>query len=116
MSEKPKVGYWVDGRFIALKRGFKKAKVRKPIPKMSSKRRLESRIYSKKRKAFLAENRVCHVCQKNGELRNSEDVHHTKGRLGGGYLDESTWLAVCRPCHMWIHEFPSAARARGLIK
>ena len=109
-------GYWCDGRFIALKRGFKKAKARKPIPKMSSRRKVESRIYAKKRRAFLAEHRFCQICQDNGELRNSEDVHHIKARLEGHYLDESTWLAVCRPCHNWIHEFPSAARARGLLK
>jgi hypothetical protein len=43
------------------------------------------------------------------------DIHHSKGRTGKNYLDESTWIAVCRPCHQWIEENRREAERMGLI-
>lgn len=99
----------------------------KPRP-TSPKRQRESREYSKKRKAFLASKRFCEgkrfvgVCSENfvGQAIHScfnrpQDVHHKAGRLGGNFLNESTWLPVCRTCHDWIHAHPKEARALGLL-
>ena len=36
-------------------------------------------------------------------MLKATDVHHMKGR-GKYHLDTTTWLAVCRNCHMWIEE------------
>jgi len=35
-----------------------------------------------------------------------------KGR-GKYHLDTTTWLSVCRSCHMWIEENPDAAEQFG---
>lgn len=45
----------------------------------------------------------------------SNDIHHVKGRVGSNYLDESTWLAVSRFSHDWIHSNPKRARELGLL-
>jgi len=79
---------------------------------MSAKRTAAARIYAAKRKKFLAARPTCEVCK----TRSSVDVHHTAGRAGENYCDEATFLAVCRQCHEWIHEHPSEARSRSLLK
>lgn len=78
---------------------------------MSDKRRAESRLYFAQRSVFLTARPACEVCK----AKPSRDVHHAAGRIGGNYLDEGTWLAVCRGCHDEIHRNPSAAREAGLI-
>jgi len=42
------------------------------------------------------------------------DVHHRKQR-GKHYLDESSWMAVGRLSHIFIHNNPSIARSLGLL-
>lgn len=106
---------WFDslGQYHAGRTIF--GKLRKPIPKMSARRKVQSRIYSKKRRAFLRSHPYCelHVnCGGNPAV----DVHHVKGRLQGNYLDETTWLAACRSCHDWVHSHPSKAREIGMLK
>lgn len=98
-------------RYTPLKRTPLFRGNRKPIPRVSSRRRSENRIYSAKRKEFLAARPTCEVC----DLAPSRDVHHKAGRLGGNLNNEATWLAVCRGCHDWIHVHPSQARAQGLL-
>jgi hypothetical protein len=38
-----------------------------------------------------------------------------KGR-GKYHLDTTTWLALCRSCHMWIEENPDASEEFGYTK
>lgn len=85
---------------------------RTPLRKVSAKRQRELKVYSKLRAEFMESRPVCEVC----ESRPSKDVHHTKGRLGGNYLNVSTFKAVCRYCHLWIHAHPSLAREKGLLQ
>lgn len=89
------------------------AKIRKRIPRMSKKRQRDSRLYNKNAKAFLDRHRNCQVerC-----IRRSTQVHHTAGRRGTNYLDETTWMAVCLPCHDEIHRHPKWAMAKGYLK
>ena len=105
-----------------LKRGEKRPKQKKRIRPMSKKRARENREYLKRRKAFLETKRICYA----GPFLDhwgvphdchiaAKDVHHRAGRLGGNFLDESTWLPVCRPCHDWIHSHPKEARQLGLL-
>lgn len=95
---------------------------RTPIKKVSSKRRVESRIYSAKRKAFLTARPWCEICieedreSASGRVLGSQDVHHVCGRLGGNFLNETTWMALCRKHHDWIHTHPSKAREKGWLK
>jgi len=53
------------------------------------------------------------ICQKCGEAR-ATDVHHKFGR--GKFLnDVSTFVALCRSCHDWVHAHPKEAREAGLL-
>lgn len=88
----------------SLKRG-------KPINNVSERRKLALYEYGKKRKKFLAARPVCECCKK----KPSRDVHHKKRRHSGGLLDETTWCALCRQCHMDVHARPKEAREAGFL-
>lgn len=101
---------------------------KKPLNRMSAKRKKDSRTYREKRKAFLKSNPYCQACKRDdiwrddgssggvgfGFRRCSQQIHHTLKR-GKHYLDESTWIAVCCQCHRWIHSHPKEARKLGLL-
>lgn len=78
---------------------------------MSAKRQAAAKEYATKRTAFLKSKPACERCQR----RPSRDIHHKAGRHGTNYLDESTWAALCRYCHMEIHDHPSEARRTGWL-
>jgi hypothetical protein len=87
------------------------------IPQVSSKRKKKDLEYSKLRKRFLTDNPLCMV-KVNGCGHGATDVHH---KFSGSdrdtyYLVQSTWLAVCRNCHDWIHAHPKESRAFGYLK
>lgn len=86
---------------------------RKPIRKVSKKLARENRKYSTLREQFLEANPECMAKLKNcrGE---ATDVHHQKGRIGDNLLDTDSWLAVCRPCHLFIESHPLKAKELGL--
>ncbi len=70
-----------------------------------------NREYSKLRKQFLSERSVCRAKIHNCSIQ-ATDVHHMKGR-GKYHLDTTTWLPVCRNCHMWIETNPEDAKELG---
>lgn len=86
---------------------------RKPVKRFSKKRKRENKSYSVFRKQFLEEHPECEAKLKmcRGE---ATDVHHRAGRVGDNFLDTDTWLAVCRPCHLYIESHPTAAKQLGL--
>lgn len=89
------------------------------MKQISDRRRAQLAIYSAKRRAFLKAHPVCQVSRYIPGLNpkaRSRDVHHVAGRYGGAYLDETTWLAVSRQAHDWIHSNPRQARKRGWLK
>lgn len=78
------------------------------------------RVYAKKRKAFLEAHPFCMVSPVlkglwDGLFVSATDIHHKAGRLGKNYLDESTWMAVSREGHDFIHRNPKIARERGWL-
>ena len=91
-------------RSSGLKR---KTRLRKESPKRAGERAL----YMVKREKFLKANPLCQACFEVAAV----DVHHVHGRLGENYLNEKTWLAVCRTCHERIHTNPSWARDNNLL-
>lgn len=100
--------------------GFKprqKPMKRTPLRRVSKKRRAEAVIYNAKGKGFMEANPLCNACWKIfGRLPYpSTDRHHAALR-GPNYLNEETWIAVCRECHDWIHSNARAARVLGLLK
>ena len=83
---------------------------RTPLKRVSARRRKEGARYTSARRVFLKDRPTCECCM----AKPSQDVHHKKGR-GQYYLDEETWMAVCRACHVRIHEYPKWARREGFL-
>jgi hypothetical protein len=84
------------------------------IPQKSKKRIIEDAKYSVFRIEFLGkpENKICPITQKP-----TTEVHHKySGKDRAKYfLDVSTWLAVSREGHNWIHDNPKQARELGYL-
>lgn len=55
---------------------------------------------------FKLKHPICGVCHQ----KPTEDVHHSRGRLGSLLCDQEWWVPVCRVCHDWIGSNPNAAR------
>jgi hypothetical protein len=85
-------------------------KPKKPIPKVSPKRKATMKEYKKVRVEYLSAHPICQV---DGCKRFATDVHHRKGRLGHLLCDVTHFLAVCRPCHQHIEIAPSWATENG---
>ena len=86
-------------------------------PRVSAKRAKKDAEYSKLRQRYLTDNQLC-VIKVAGCTNGATDIHH---KFSGSnrdtyYLVQSTWLAVCRACHSWIHENPEKARILGYLK
>jgi hypothetical protein len=91
----------------------KPPKVRKAIRPMSKKLSKERDTYRQLREEFLKqpENMFCAVYPSIP----SEEIHHSRGRHK--YLnDVSTWIAVSRVGHDWIHANVALATERGFMK
>lgn len=100
-------------------------KAKKGLNKRSKK--MES-AYEKRRpfvEKVLKERPLCEACRvfaaHDGKAtfnqHMSRDVHEIVRRSqGGSILDESNVLAVCRPCHMRIGNYPQLAFDLGLAK
>lgn len=92
-----------------------KLKNLKPINKVSDKKKIEDLKYRVLKIEFMGkdENKVCPVSG-----YPATEIHHTfcgKDR-SKYYLDTTTWIAVSRDGHNWIHDFPKEAREKGLLK
>ncbi len=98
-------------RKTPLMRGKTAFKQRKPMKRVSSRRRKENALYSRLRMDFLEENEFCEVCLSN----RATEVHHKLGRTGKNYLDKSTWVPICRNCHIEIEDNKREARVRGRL-
>lgn len=93
-------------------------KPRKALKKVSSARAIAAKVYTAKRRVFLAENPMCQahgIIWPGLPIPPADDVHHVAGR-GLNYLRVETWLAVSRTAHDWIHAHPNTARILGLLK
>jgi hypothetical protein len=112
-------------------------KRKSPLKKQGKKRAVANKLYSVKRRDFLYLRPICEVWVElaNTDTRASnllkeaifdeeisyrpvysDDVHHKEGRAGERFLDESTWMAVSRKAHSWIHAHPKQAREMGWLK
>lgn len=94
---------------------YKKTPVNFPaqklINKKSEKRVVSDQLYTKLRKLFLERYPYCQA-KLEGCLTKSTDVHHKAGR-GDNYLNQDTWLSVCRICHQYIELNPIKAKELG---
>jgi len=87
------------------------------IPQVSSKKKKKDQEYLKLREKHLLVNNLCEV-KVNGCGHMATDIHHTYAGANRDafYLVQSTWKAVCRNCHDWIHANPAEARTMGWLK
>lgn len=87
------------------------------IPPVSSKRKKKDQEYLKLRERFLTQNHLCQLAVA-GCTNGATDVHHTYAGANRDafYLVQSTWRAVCRNCHDWVHAHPTEARVLGYLK
>jgi hypothetical protein len=85
---------------------------RKPISRVSERRREEGEEYSKLRKLFLE---TFPVCQVEGCKEAATEVHHRSGRFFGQYLNVASWLATCSHHHRYIHDNPAWAKTQKYI-
>ena len=90
---------------------YKQEPPKKAAP-VSKKRQVAMDEYSKCRLAFLALHNHCQA-KLVGCTGNATDVHHSKGRTGDNYLNMSTWVALCRPCHSYLETHPEEAKELG---
>lgn len=88
---------------------------RTPIKTVSDKRKAKDKIYRILRKEFLSrpDNQYCAV---KPHLKSVEVHHKYCGKdRDKFYLDTTTWLAVSRAGHNWIHENPAQAREMNFL-
>jgi hypothetical protein len=116
-------------------------KTKKPVSRLTRGSRIKpvsatrakiNKIYSALRKTFLelhpycqwtflernvAEDTVIAIAKKAGVYApypRSVDIHHMKGR-GKYLLDTSTWMAVSRQAHDYIHANPEESYRKGYM-
>ena len=104
------------------------------LKSVSPNRIKKNKIYSALRKKFLEEHPFCQlwICQNYPSVElgsiaavekvawadferrapRSVDIHHRKGR-GKHFLDVSTWMAVSREGHDFIHKNPKESYEKG---
>jgi len=87
------------------------------ISQVSSKRKKKDQEYLKLRNRFLTDFSLCQIAVKGCSI-NATDVHHTYAGVNRDafYLVQSTWLAVCRNCHDFLHLNPKLSREMGWLK
>jgi hypothetical protein len=77
-----------------------------PLRKVSKKQAVKNSLYGKQRKEYLTQHPTCEICG-----APATDVHHKSGR-GAHTNDKSTFCALCRKCHDWLH-FTADGKAWG---
>ncbi len=83
---------------------------KKPLNKISDKRKIDNLKYLAQRIVFLGkkENQICPITK-----TPTTDVHHKKGRVGSLYLDETHWVALSREGHKFVEEHPEWSKENG---
>lgn len=84
------------------------------LPKKSTTRKSEDKIYHELRPAFLKAHPVCEI--KSPECTGvTTCVHHTRGR-GIYLLAQNTWMGSCRRCNNYVEDHDAWAREKGFKK
>lgn len=65
-------------------------------------RRRYGRAWKRIRDKYVAAHPLCEMCQKNGKLTPTEEVHHILPLSRGGTHAESNLMALCKSCHSEI--------------
>lgn len=87
------------------------------INPISDRQKQRNRRYSPIAAEFKKAHPLCECCQLiwNRPPKQTEDVHHMRGKLGELYFMVEFFKATCRDCHTWIGNNPALARTLGLL-
>ena len=112
IAGKCKTHYW---QFRSTKWKKSEPKEKKPIPKVSAKRKIENREYTIKRLQFLAqpENQRCFI---EGCKNRAEGIEHAAGRIGKNFLDVTTWRPCCNFHNLELERNPELSQKYQLSK
>jgi hypothetical protein len=81
------------------------------IKKVSTRQQKLNAAYSAQRKVFLKNHPFCGIGH-FGCSHKAVEIHHKRGH-GEFFLDESTWIQVCRSCHSFAEINPVWAKENG---
>jgi hypothetical protein len=85
------------------------------IKKATPVRKEENKEYIKEAKKYLAKHVGCEAHVASGCTGLSKEIHHKrKRRTKDDRINPEHFLAVCRPCHLWIESHPKASLELGL--
>lgn len=87
---------------------------RKKPNQVSEKQRTLNETYSQIATKFKLNHPKCEARVNEYCTGKTDDIHHSRGH-GKYFLDETTFIAVCRSCHIWIGNNHKEAEAKGLI-
>lgn len=87
-----------------------KAKVKKPVNKVSDKQHTRIAEYVVVRDNYL---RLNPWCEMHGKPCRAIEVHHAKGKTGDLLTNTKFFMGVCRDAHLWIHANPNEAIRDG---
>lgn len=95
----------------------KRVRIVKPIRKVSPKMAKNLADYSVQWKQYLAAHTGCEARVAPNCDGDSCEVHHSAKR-GANLLNIDTFVATCRPCHIYIENVMSAEerREKGLLR
>lgn len=60
------------------------------------------RTWKRIRDRYIATHPLCQQCEKHGQIKPAEEVHHIKPLSQGGTNDVSNLMALCTSCHSEI--------------
>ena len=66
-------------------------------------RRKYGRAWKRIRDSYVQQHPLCEVCQKDGRLVATEEVHHKVPLSEGGTHARDNLIALCKSCHARIH-------------
>jgi hypothetical protein len=83
------------------------------IKKTSEKKKKQDDEYSKLRKLYLDTHSFCEAKLPGVCTGVATDIHHLYSGKDRNkyYLDDKTWKAICRNCHIFIHDKLSTEEA-----
>lgn len=103
----------LEKKALLLERQKEKQKIARVVPnKVSGKREALNLEYARLNSDFKRDHPTCEARVNQYCTFYSTEVHHKKGR-NEYFLDTTTWLSVCRTCHIFITDHPKEAIERG---
>lgn len=97
-------GFCKFHQYLRNDKTVKPKKKQKSFRVISESLEAKLKVYRPLRDKYMREHPECEICN-----NPSQDLHHKAGR--GKFLsDVTTFMAVCRRCHNYIHENPKKSR------